>query len=158
MNHELADPADRLGYLLWQSAHLVGRAMAASLEPFGLTPAQFGALVHVGREPGVSAAELARRLNLTPQSVQTALLPLLERGWLERRPHPVHKRVLGTFLTAAGLDQARAANKAVEESDSRLAEGLSTAQRSALEDGLRHVMTTLNPVALDRSTLRSPSQ
>ena len=151
----LADPADRVGYLLWQTAHLVGRRMAVALEPFALTPAQFSALVHIGREPGVSAAELARRINLTPQSTQTALLPLLDREWVQRRPHPVHRRVLGNFLTPEGQRGTERASAAVTDADAQLVADLTDGEVAALRDHLMRVLLTLNPAALDRSSLRS---
>lgn len=154
MRSELSDPADRVGYLLWQSAHLVGRRIATALQPFDLTPAQFGALVHTGREPGVSAAELARRVNLTPQSIQTALRPLLEREWVERRPHPVHRRVQGNFLTPDGAAATERASAAVTDADARLVAGLTDAEVAAFKDHLRRALLSVNPTALDRSSLR----
>ncbi len=151
----LDDPVDRTGYLLWQAAHLVARRMAGTLEPFGLTPAQFGALVHIGREPGVSAAELARRVNLTPQSIQTALRPLLDQRWVERRPHPVHGRVLGNYLTPGGLVRTEQSSAAVVEADALLVAALHEEEVAVLRGHLLRVMLTLNPSALDRSSLRS---
>lgn len=155
VNHDLADPADRIGYLLWQTAHLVGREISAALEPFDLTPAQFGALVHTGREPGVSAAELARRVNVTPQSIQSALRPLIERGWLERRPHPVHRRVLGNFLTEAGIEGAEQAGDAVSGADRRIVSALDGVDEERLKDAIRRALLALNPAALDRSSIRA---
>ncbi len=154
-NSGLADPADRVGYLLWQTAHAVGRRMSVALKPFDLTPAQFSALVHTGREPGVSAAELARRINLTPQSTQTALRPLLEREWVQRRPHPVNRRVLGNFLTPEGQAGTERASAAVTDTDTQLVADLTDGEVAALRDHLMRVLLALNPAALDRSSLRS---
>lgn len=154
MNHRLDDPADRIGYLLWQTAHLVNREMSAALQPFDLTPAQFGALVHTGREPGVSAAELARRINLTPQSVQTALRPLIERTWMDRRPHPVHRRVLGNFLTEDGLSATQQASDAVTSADARISVAFDGTEQELFISYVRRALLTLNPTALDRSSLR----
>ena len=129
--------------------------MTLALEPFDLTPAQFGALVHTGREPGVSAAELARRVHLTPQSVQTALRPLLERDWVQRRPHPVHRRVLGNFLTPEGLTITERASAAVTDADAQLVAALDGDEVAVLRDHLLRVLLRLHPAALDRSSLRS---
>ena len=155
MRERLDDPVERVGYLLWQTAHLVGRQMAIALEPFELTPAQFGALVHTGRQPGVSAAELARWVNLTPQSVQTALRPLLERDWVQRRPHPVHRRVLGNFLTPQGVAATERASAAVNEVDARLVEGFTERQVDQFRDHLRRALLSVNPTAFDRSSIRA---
>jgi len=154
VNHVLDDPADRGGYLVWQTAHLIGREIGAALEAFDLTPAQFGAVVHTSREPGISAAELARRINLTPQSVQTALRPLLDRGWMQRRPHPVHGRVLGNYLTPQGADVAQQASAAVTAVDDRLLGTLSPHEQVQLKALVARLLVTLNPTALDRSSVR----
>ncbi|WP_353647440.1 MarR family transcriptional regulator [Nakamurella sp. A5-74] len=158
MSPELFDPADRSSYLLWQTAHLAGRQLTTALEPFDLTAAQFGALIHTGREPGISAAELARRVNLAPQSIQTALRPLLEREWVQRRPHPVHQRVLGNFLTPEGLMVAGQASSAVTSADARLVASLNDSEVSDLKDFLLRVLLSLNPTALDRSSLRQAGE
>lgn len=152
----LEDPADRAGYLVWQTAHVVGREIAAALEAFDMTPAQFGAVVHTSREPGISAAELARRLNLTPQSVQTALRPLLDRGLMQRRPHPVHRRVLGNFLTDEGDVVAQQSSEAVAGVDGRMLAMLDPQQRVQLKALVTQVLLALNPTALDRSSVRVP--
>jgi len=153
--YQFSDPTERTGYLLWQTAHLFTLEMTRALEPFDLTPAQFGALTHIGREAGVSAAELARRLLLTPQSVQTALKPLLERELTERRAHPVHGRVLGNHLTGAGARLAAEAGEVVADADEHLLSRFSAEEAEALRDHLRRALLTLNPVALDRSSIRS---
>lgn len=158
LSPELFDPADRSSYLLWQTAHLAGRQLATALEPFYLTAAQFGALLHTGREPGISAAELARRVNLAPQSMQTALRPLLEREWVQRRPHPVHQRVLGNFLTPEGLAVARQASTAVTSADTLLVASLDDSEVKDLKSYLLRILLSLNPTALDRSSLRQPGE
>lgn len=152
----IADPADRAAYLLWQTAHLVSREITTALADSDLTAAQFGALVHITREPGVSAADVARRINLTPQAVQTALRPLLGRGLIERRPHPVHRKILGIFPTEHGCQLTQTASEAVATADATMLNPFSRAESEQLRDLLRRALLSLNPTALDRSSLRSP--
>lgn len=154
MKHMTHDPAERGGYLIWQTAHLIGRGIDNALGEFRLTPAQFGAVVHIGREPGISAAELSRRINITPQSVQTALLPLLERGWVQRRRHPVHGRVLGNYLTPEGTTVAHQAGEAVTAFDEQLLGTLSAQEQTQLKALVARLLLSLNPTALDRSSVR----
>ena len=151
------DPATRTGYLLWQTGHAVSRVMVAALEPVELTPSQFAALVHVNREPGVSCAELARRTNLTPQSMQTALQPLVRRALVERRPHPVHRRVVGLYPTTAAAAILEAAENAVQTADAALVARLGAEEGEILQRLLRRVLTTIRPGALDRTSLRPPT-
>ena len=156
MKRDVTDPSERAGYLLWQTAHTFGRAMDDVLDEFDLTPAQFGILVHAAREPGVSSAELARRINVTPQSIQTALRPLEHRGLLERHPHPVHRKVLGVVLTDRGHDLAHRADVVINDADAAMLSGFTDDEVRQFHHFLRRAMTTLHPAALDRSSLRSP--
>jgi DNA-binding MarR family transcriptional regulator len=148
------DPAERAGYLLWQTAHVFGLEMGAALEPFDLSPAQFGALTHVGREPGVSAAELARRLLLTPQSLQSALTPLRDRALIERRSHPVHGRVLGNFLTDCGMRLAEQTSTVVAAVDEQMLRDFTADEANHFRGYIRRAMLTLSPTALDRTSIR----
>ena len=59
--------------------------------------------------PGLSGAELARRLLISPQGVQLAITALERRGLVERKQDPQHGRILQTYLT----DQGRAVVAAV---------------------------------------------
>jgi DNA-binding MarR family transcriptional regulator len=69
----------------------------------GVSTAQIGALRQLANEPGLSGAELARRLLISPQGVQLALTALERRGLLERKQDPQHARILRAYLTDEGL-------------------------------------------------------
>jgi DNA-binding MarR family transcriptional regulator len=156
VNHTSFDPVQRPGFLLWQAAHALDLALAVGLQNFGISILQFNCLIHIGNEPGISAAELARRTGLTPQSLQTSLKQLLESGTIERRPHPVHGRVLGIYPTAAAFDLVERAGLAVDAVEDDMTDGMRPAEIEVLHDLLHRALANLNPVALDRSSIRSP--
>lgn len=80
-----------------------------SVKDHGVTTAQIGVLRQLTNQPGLSGAELARRLLITPQGVQLALTALEKRGLVERKQDPQHGRILQVFLT----DEGRAVASAV---------------------------------------------
>lgn len=80
-----------------------------SVKEHGVTTAQIGVLRQLANQPGLSGAELARRLLITPQGVQLALTALEKRGLVERKQDPQHGRILQVFLT----DEGRAVASAV---------------------------------------------
>ncbi|MEW2479217.1 MarR family transcriptional regulator [Mycobacterium sp. NPDC049093] len=80
-----------------------------SVKDHGVTTAQIGVLRQLTNQPGLSGAELARRLLITPQGVQLALIALEKRGLVERKQDPQHGRILQVFLT----DEGRAVASAV---------------------------------------------
>jgi len=155
VNHTSFDLVQRPGFLLWQTSHALSHSLNGALAPFGISILQFGSLVHVTNEPGISAAELSRRSGMTPQSVQSALRPLIDKGVVERRPHPVHGRVLGIYPHESAYDLVREAGIVVDATEAHLTIGFNEADGAQLRDLLLRALTNVNPVALDRSSLRA---
>ncbi|MGW0945461.1 MarR family winged helix-turn-helix transcriptional regulator [Streptomyces sp. NPDC002623] len=74
--------------------------------------------------PGLTGAELARRLGITPQAMATQVARLEERGQLERRPHSRHRHVRELHLTDAGRASLRDADAGIMQIEYRIAERL----------------------------------
>lgn len=94
----------------------VERDLAAS----GLTLRHLSALGHLGREPGLSYSELARRAGVTAQSMQATLRQLEELGAVERRTEPGRGRTAELHLTDAGGRLRTAGLETVAAADRRL--------------------------------------
>ena len=103
----------RSGFLLRQAWQAFHAAMEAALRPHDLTPAQYGALSVLAREPGASGADLARGSNTTPQAMNSVLATLQREGLVERQPHPTHGRIRQVTLTDEGQRRLEAAHPAV---------------------------------------------
>jgi DNA-binding MarR family transcriptional regulator len=89
-------------WLLKRAFHNGHRAVNEAVKPYGVTPTQLGALNRLVQEPGLSGAELARRLLVTPQAAQLALAGLEVRGLVERRSDANHGRIVRSYLTNEG--------------------------------------------------------
>lgn len=89
-------------WLLKQAFYFSLTTVNDAVKPHGVSTAQIGVLRQLMNEPGLSGAELARRLLITPQGVQLALTALEKRGLVERKQDPQHGRILQVFLTDAG--------------------------------------------------------
>jgi len=78
-----------------------------------------------------------------------------------RRVTPRHAQpddfagALGNYLTPDGAAQTHRASDAVAEFDRRLLSTFSDEQSTDFRAGIERVLLTLNPTALDRSSLRS---
>ena len=68
----------------------------------GMTRAQWGALVRLEREEGMTQAEMAESLEIQPISAARLLDRLCGQGLVERQPHPSDRRANRLFLTAKG--------------------------------------------------------
>ncbi len=97
---------DNILWLLKQAFYYSLTTINDAMRVHGVSTAQIGVLRQLANEPGLSGAELARRLLISPQGVQLALTALERRGLLERKPDPQHARILRSYLTGEGRDVA----------------------------------------------------
>lgn len=96
------DDSEHALWLLKRAFHAGHRAVNDAIHGYGVTPTQMGALNRLVENPGLSGADLARRLLVTPQAAQLALGALEERGLVQRRPDANHGRIVRAYLTAEG--------------------------------------------------------
>ena len=94
----------------------VERDLAAS----GLTMRHLSAHGHLGRDPGRSYSELARRAGVTAQSMQATLQQLEASGAVERRTAPGRGRTAELHLTELGKQLRAAGLPALDQADQRL--------------------------------------
>lgn len=96
-----------------------GNALVA---PLGLTSAWWQVLAALRYAPGpLATASIARNMGLTRQAVQRIVDLLAERGLIEFRPNPHHRRAKLVVLTAAGLEAVSAAERIVAPFDQAVA-------------------------------------
>jgi DNA-binding MarR family transcriptional regulator len=100
--------ADNLLWHLKQAWYFSLTAVNDAVSQHGVSTAQIGILRQLANEPGLSGAQLARRLLITPQGVQLALKELERRGLVERKQDPQHARILQAYLTGQGRKVASA--------------------------------------------------
>ena len=121
---QVGDLAESTGYALKEAASALRAAMDGALRPLDLSVSQYSALEVLGQQPGVSAAELARRTFVTRQSMQGVLQGLAARGLLTRSEAAPQGRALPTELTASGRALLGDASRAVAEVEQRMLAGL----------------------------------
>ncbi len=111
-----------------------------SVKEHGVTTAQIGVLRQLTNQPGLSGAELARRLLITPQGVQLALTALEKRGLVERKQDPQHGRILQVYLTDEGRAVASAVVADAVAAHERVFGVLSDEEQEQLKALLRRVI------------------
>mgnify|MGYP003583680256 CR=1 FL=1 len=83
-----------------------------------ISSSQLFALVLLDEKAEMTAADLARLMHLTPQSLTTLLRPLRDQGLIEREADEAHRKRLIMRLTAAGravIASGRARAPRIEE-------------------------------------------
>ncbi|KPI23369.1 transcriptional regulator, MarR family [Actinobacteria bacterium OV320] len=130
------DALDRVTWALRRAELAVQSLKEQRLRPLGMAAAHYTLLISVHDEPGLTGAELARRLNVTPQAIASLVARLESRGQLERREHPRHRHIQELHLTDAGREALRAADAVIVGIERQITNGLGsgTAQLRALLD------------------------
>lgn len=138
---------ERLGLVIKRAERTLMRAKSHALAPFDLTVPQYAALLTVSEEAGVTAAELARRCLVTPQTMTTVLKNISGKGLVERRPHPTIGHVQQTFLTSEGRRLLRKADAAAVLVEECLVQSMSNAEQDRLSALLELSISNLNNLA-----------
>ena len=121
-----------LGTAIWRTQRAIERAVDAWLAPLQLPTPVFRILRQLAHEPGQSAADLARRLGLAPQSIALAIDQAERAGLIERRPHPVHGRVRQLYPTEDGHAAYRGAAEVIGRLEDQLGRHLDEQSRTLL--------------------------
>jgi DNA-binding MarR family transcriptional regulator len=97
-----------LMWLLKRAFHLGLHKLNDATSNYGVTTAQLGLMRLLAAHPGLSGADVARRLLVTPQGAQLAVAALERNGLVERKPDPNHGRIQRACLTEEGRRVATA--------------------------------------------------
>lgn len=95
-------PRDLPAWTLVQTAHLAGRRFHEVFASHGLTAHQFGVLVQLSREPGLSQAALARGVLVTPQSIGEIVSQMEDAGLITRTPPAQRGGAISVRITPHG--------------------------------------------------------
>ena len=127
---------NRIGYELKGAQHSLRLRMDEALRGHGVTTPQYAAMSVLAEQPGLSNAQLARRSFLTPQTMNQILGKLEGLGFVERRGHPEHGRVLQAYLTRSGERLRDECDRTVAAVEKRMVSGLSEDEQRRLLEAL----------------------
>lgn len=136
-------PPLNIAFLLARAQRASRTAMDAALQAHGLSLAQYTVLRRLEDDPGLSGADLARRMHITAQTVNRLIAALEHAGLLERFPDANHNRILRARLTDAGRHAAALARRTVAAVEERMLADLTLEERAQLFDLLRRCLDAL---------------
>ena len=126
--------------------------VAGVLAEHELSVAQYGTLVILAEQPGISVAEVARKVGTARQSANELLTGLERSGLIERRAHPKDRRSQQVFLTDRGRERIDAATPAVRAVEAQLEAEFSASDRAAVRSWLVHMASSAAPESEEFST------
>lgn len=124
--------------------HVVRAEMRDALAELDLTPVQNTVLRMITRRPGSSSAELARKTQVTPQTMHKLVSDLADRGLLTLRPRAGHGRILEAQITDEGADLLRDARRRTEALERRMVTGFDKSERDQLAELLERCVAALD--------------
>lgn len=140
---------ERLAYQLARTEHELRVVLDNALRDLGVTLTQWTVLTFLVREPGLSAADLARRSFISQQGVAGILTRLERAGLVARAPHPTHGRIREVTVTSAGRALAAYGDQQVAELEERLHAALGVGEEARLADALARCRRVLHEFGAD---------
>ncbi|SNT59708.1 DNA-binding transcriptional regulator, MarR family [Asanoa hainanensis] len=122
-----------------RASHALSRVFTSQLAEVGLKPHLFGILATLSRNPGMSSAELARQVRVTPQSMGSLLRGLVADGLVDH-PAPRRGQSLSVSLTLAGHELLGRAWPVIARMNRPAALGLTAAEAAQLNALLHRVL------------------
>lgn len=109
----------------------------------GMTRAQWGILIWLERQPGISQKELSELLEVEPITVARLIDRLEARGMVERRPDPRDRRIWRLHLLRPAHDVLQEIDEQRGEMTQMLTEGISEGALEAMTEALLRMKATL---------------
>ncbi|WP_427887714.1 MarR family winged helix-turn-helix transcriptional regulator [Kribbella sp. GL6] len=140
------DPNDETGCLTFLVRHAwlsMRSALAAALAEHELSVQQYGTLLCVREDPGLTVAEVGRVVGTTRQSANELITGMERAGLVERRPNPKDRRTQQVHLTAGGERRLAEAAPAIRKVENELEAAFSQTDRATARAWLAHMVTTI---------------
>jgi len=104
----------RVGYLVYRVERRLRARLDEELRLIGVSTPEYVTLSLLHERDGLSCAQLARWVLVTPQAMNLVISALERRKLIRRRPDPQHRRVLRASVTAKGLDILARCDRAMD--------------------------------------------
>ncbi len=134
----------RTVYLIKRIETEVTTKMNKALAEYDITLSQFTVLNFVNDNPNdLSSAQLSRRFNMTPQSMNEVVTTLQRKELIEKNVDADNKRILLINLTEKGVGILKQCNETVNDVEKALFKALSNADLQTLRSLIGTVLTDI---------------
>ncbi len=128
-----------LGYALRRAQVAVFQNFTEVVGASELTPGQFGVLVVIDANPGLSQTQLGNALGIDRSTVVAVIDRLEGRGLVARQPAPNDRRSHALHLSDSGKTTLRRLTERVRAHERQIARHLSAEEQARLIELLRRV-------------------
>jgi DNA-binding MarR family transcriptional regulator len=121
-----------MGYNARRAALRIIGIFLQKMEPYGLRPVDFSVLSVITHNPGVTSRQICAVLDILPPNLVGMINQLLQRGLIQRQPHPHDGRALGLYLTQEGITLMALAESTAASLENEATARLTAAERKTL--------------------------
>ena len=140
------DPTDETGCVTFLVRHAwlsMRSALATALDEYGLSVQQYGTLLCVREDPGLTVAEVGRVVGTTRQSANELITGMERAGLVERRPNQKDRRTQQVHLTPGGERRLAEAGPAIRKVEEELEAAFTASDRATARAWLAHMVTAV---------------
>jgi DNA-binding MarR family transcriptional regulator len=128
--------ADELYSALTKTHMLLDDSDLSLLQQFGLSNTRYHTLMHLHKHPGLSQNELSEKLLCTKGNTTRIVKSMEENGYITRQVDPEDNRALRLYLTPAGEELRKRADKAYQDLNERRFSCLCDLEQGGLHENL----------------------
>ena len=121
-----------MGYAIRRAQIKLYENFIMALEPWGITPPRFSAMVIVSLNPGLKLTQLAKIMGIARSGAVILVDALEELGYIERLPVPEDRRAFSLELTAKGKADLEQISGVVVAQDTAVVSPLTEQERHEL--------------------------
>lgn len=121
-----------IGFLLSKAYQRAWAIMREEIEPYDLTPPQFGLLAFLWQQDGLTQVELSEQGQIDRTTVGGLVDRLEKLGMVERRQHPHDRRAYQIHLTDRGRELEGPLSECAGRSVQKFTKGLNEQEVSEL--------------------------
>jgi DNA-binding MarR family transcriptional regulator len=121
-----------MGYAVRRAQIRMYEEFILSLEPWGITPPRFSAMVIVSLNPGLKLTQLAKIMGIARSGAVILVDALEDLGYIERQPAPEDRRAFSLVLTDKGQQDLVRITAEVQAQDQRLISALTEQEQTEL--------------------------
>jgi len=132
----------RIAYLVKWVERSLRLRLDEVLAPCEISTPDYTALSVLRERDGLSSAQLARRVCVTPQAMNQIVIGLERRGLIRRRSG-THGRMMSASLTVKGMELLALGDRATLPVEERMLSGLSRAEIGVLRRALSSCVASL---------------
>lgn len=131
------------GYLVHHIARLCFERLRERIEPLGIVPGQFPALLALWQQDGQTQRELVEKLDVEQATMANTLNRMERDGLIERNKHPSDKRARIVHLTDKARNIRDEAYAAATEVNANTLEDFSEEERLQYIEFMQRTVRTL---------------